>query len=93
MPIYEFLCEKCKNQFTLHLGLTEYEEKNYKCPKCGYDVEIFSDEISRKCYKCGERVYREKVPSCLDWCASARDCVGEERWKELVKEGIVTERK
>jgi endogenous inhibitor of DNA gyrase (YacG/DUF329 family) len=46
-------------------------------------VEIFSDEIRVKCPKCGEKVYREQVPSCIDWCAKARECLGEERWKEL----------
>jgi len=55
----------------------------YKCPNCGAEVEIFSDEIKVKCHKCGEKVYREKIPSCIEWCASARQCLGEERWKEL----------
>ncbi len=55
----------------------------YKCPNCGAEVEIFSDEIKVKCHKCGEKVYRDKIPSCIDWCASARQCLGEERWKEL----------
>ena len=55
----------------------------YKCPNCGADVEIFSDEIKVKCPKCGEKVYKEKLPSCIDWCASARQCLGEERWKAL----------
>jgi len=55
----------------------------YKCPNCGAEVEIFSDEIKMKCQKCGKMVYREKIPSCIDWCASARQCLGDERWKEL----------
>jgi DNA-directed RNA polymerase subunit RPC12/RpoP len=55
----------------------------YKCPNCSADVEIFSDEIKVKCQKCGEKVYRDKIPSCIDWCASARQCLGEERWGEL----------
>ena len=55
----------------------------HKCPNCGAEVEIFSDEIKVKCQKCGENVYREKTPSCIDWCASARQCLGEERWKQL----------
>ena len=55
----------------------------HKCPKCGAEVEIFSDEIKVKCQKCGEKVYKEKVPSCIDWCAKARECLGEERWLEL----------
>ncbi len=60
----------------------------YKCPNCGAEVEIFSDEIKVKCQKCGEKVYREKIPSCIDWCASARQCLGEERWRELQDKGI-----
>jgi len=55
----------------------------YKCPNCGYEVEIFSDETKVKCHNCGKYVYSDKIPSCIDWCASARQCLGEERWKEL----------
>jgi len=39
-----------------------------------------------KCQKCGQYVYKEKTPSCIDWCAAARQCLGEERWKELKDE-------
>ncbi len=55
----------------------------HKCPNCGTEVEIFSDELKVKCHKCGEKVYKEQTPSCIDWCASARQCLGEERWQEL----------
>jgi len=55
------------------------------CPNCGYEVEIFSDEIKAQCLQCGEMVYREKIPSCIDWCASARECLGEERRRRLGK--------
>lgn len=55
----------------------------YKCPTCGTEIEIFWNEIKAKCYKCGNVVYREQVPSCINWCASARQCLGEERWKQL----------
>jgi len=24
------------------------------------------------------------MPSCIEWCASARQCLGEERWKQLM---------
>jgi len=61
----------------------------HKCPDCDYEVEIFSDEVSRKCPKCGTRVYREKTPSCTEWCASARECLGEDRWRQLIEEGII----
>jgi DNA-directed RNA polymerase subunit RPC12/RpoP len=53
------------------------------CPKCRAEVEIFSDETRVRCRKCGEVVYRERMPSCIEWCASARECLGEERWRAL----------
>ncbi len=55
----------------------------YRCPKCNTEVEIFSDEVRVKCHKCGQMVYRQRMPSCIDWCASARQCLGEERWRQL----------
>lgn len=54
-----------------------------KCPGCGAGVEIFSDEASVRCQKCGTRVCREETPSCYQWCPAARACLGEERWQAL----------
>lgn len=54
----------------------------FTCPKCGGEVEIFSDERSARCQKCGERVRRLAAPSCSDWCPSARECIGEEEWRK-----------
>jgi NADH pyrophosphatase NudC (nudix superfamily) len=59
----------------------------HKCPNCGAEVEIFSDEVKVKCPKCAKYVFREKMPSCIEWCASARQCLGEERWRQLMGEG------
>ena len=59
----------------------------YKCPNCGAEVEIFSDELRVKCHKCGEMVCRERMPSCIEWCAFARQCLGEERWRQLKGDG------
>jgi DNA-directed RNA polymerase subunit RPC12/RpoP len=56
----------------------------FKCPNCSADVEIFSDEMSIRCQKCGEKVVREQTPTCIEWCASARQCLGEDRWKALM---------
>ncbi len=69
---------KCPGQL-----FTNIRVELYRCPNCGAEVEIFSDEIKVKCYNCGGNVYRERIPSCIDWCASARQCLGEEKWKEL----------
>jgi DNA-directed RNA polymerase subunit RPC12/RpoP len=55
----------------------------YKCPNCGAEVEIFSNEVKVKCYQCGKMVYRERLPSCIDWCTAAPQCLGQERWREL----------
>ena len=57
-----------------------------KCPDCGYEIEIFSDEVKVKCPKCKGLACRERLPSCVDWCKYARECVGEERWRQLRKE-------
>ena len=57
----------------------------YKCPECGADVEMFSDELRIRCRKCKTLVYKEKVPSCIEWCKSAKQCLGEERWKQMME--------
>ncbi|MBU3959051.1 MAG: phosphohydrolase [Candidatus Omnitrophica bacterium] len=59
------------------------QAETLKCAKCGYKVEIFSDEIKVKCPKCKELVCKERLPSCVDWCKAARECIGEERWRQL----------
>ena len=69
---------KCPGQDMRNLRV-----KLYKCQNCGKEVEIFSDELKVKCPHCRKYVYPEKTPSCIDWCASARQCLGDERWKEL----------
>jgi hypothetical protein len=43
------------------------------CPVCGREVEIFSDEHRTKC-KCGAIVFREKSPTCFEWCKYAEKC-------------------
>ncbi|MEW5706154.1 MAG: phosphohydrolase [Actinomycetota bacterium] len=57
----------------------------YGCEKCGYAVEIFSDELRRRCPQCKEWVYKKEAPSCVQWCKSARECLGEERWKAVME--------
>ncbi|MDP3143546.1 MAG: phosphohydrolase [Candidatus Omnitrophota bacterium] len=54
-----------------------------KCPKCKEGVEFFSDEIRRKCPKCKTEMTAESTPSCIEWCASSKQCMGERLWKEL----------
>lgn len=56
----------------------------YKCPHCDAEVELFSDEQSRRCPSCGGMVVKEQAPSCILWCKHARECIGEERFKALM---------
>jgi DNA-directed RNA polymerase subunit RPC12/RpoP len=52
----------------------------YTCTNCGAEVEIFSDETRARCHACKQWVCTDEVPTCVEWCAKARECVGEERW-------------
>ncbi|MEW6033896.1 MAG: phosphohydrolase [Chloroflexota bacterium] len=69
---------KCPGQDPRNLKVTLL-----KCPTCGEEVEMFSNELRVKCSGCGGWVYGEQVPSCIDWCAKAKECIGEERWEQL----------
>ena len=44
------------------------------CPQCGYAVEFFSDERTRKCPSCGTRVGRVPTNNCAEWCSAAATC-------------------
>jgi hypothetical protein len=63
----------------------------HTCSYCGGEVEMFSDETRVKCPSCGEYVCKEQLPSCVAWCAKARECLGEERWAALKGEAPGTE--
>lgn len=53
------------------------------CPDCGYKIEIFSDELKVSCPQCKKEVLRQRLPSCLDWCEFAKQCIGVEKYKLL----------
>jgi len=55
-----------------------------KCPNCGEEVELFSDEMQVTCDNCGFAVYNDRE-SCVQWCKYARECVGDELYKKLKK--------
>ena len=56
-----------------------------KCPECGEEVEIWSDELRVKCTRCGATVLKENVPSCIEWCPSAKACIGGEKYTRLIE--------
>ena len=53
-----------------------------RCPHCGDDAEVWTDEAEGKCRKCGRAVCRTATQSCVDWCKYARDCLGEDGHKK-----------
>ncbi|MDP3565125.1 MAG: hypothetical protein Q8R70_11620 [Methanoregula sp.] len=60
-----------------------------KCPQCGEEVELFSNDISVKC-GCGFVVYND-IASCVQWCKYAKECVGEEMYKRLMAQKAAPE--
>lgn len=56
-----------------------------KCPVCGKDVEIWSDEFKGECKNCKKIVFREETPSCIEWCNYAEKCIGKEKYGEYLK--------
>ncbi len=57
------------------------------CAHCGYGAEIFSDEIQVQCAQCKQLICKERLPSCVQWCKAAKECVGEENYKRLLPGG------
>jgi len=58
-----------------------------KCPECGSEVEIFSNEMLTKCSGCAFTVYND-LESCVQWCQYAVECVGEEQYRRLKKKKV-----
>ena len=44
------------------------------CPGCGAQVEVWTHEIKADCPNCHTPVFRERRPSCIDWCKFADQC-------------------
>jgi len=62
----------------------------FTCPKCGEEVEIWSDEIAGACPKCKQKVMKDGNMSCLEWCKYAEDCVGTEIYEKYMKDKAYT---
>lgn len=58
-----------------------------KCPECGGDVEVFSNDVQVRCDRCGFSVYND-LESCIQWCKYAKECVGEELYKKFKKQRV-----
>ncbi|PKQ28414.1 MAG: hypothetical protein CVT63_02930 [Candidatus Anoxymicrobium japonicum] len=45
------------------------------CPACGYNVEFFKGDPTRKCPECGFRFPNPRLDmGCLEWCPYADRC-------------------
>jgi len=54
-----------------------------KCPQCGEEVEVFSNDVSVTCANCGFVVYND-IMSCVQWCRHAKECVGPEAYDRIM---------
>jgi DNA-directed RNA polymerase subunit RPC12/RpoP len=72
---------QCPGSVSIREPIPEF----FKCPTCGAEVEIWTHEQSRNCEKCGFEVFKEHVPTCVEWCAYAKDCVGEDAYNRYMK--------
>jgi DNA-directed RNA polymerase subunit RPC12/RpoP len=66
------------------INLREVRPDYIDCPFCGVELEIWSDEPFARCPGCGRQVTQSRGASCIDWCASARECVGSDKYEQLV---------
>jgi HD superfamily phosphohydrolase YqeK len=57
----------------------------FDCPKCGSEVEIWTDELKGVCLNCKTVVMRYQDQSCLEWCKLAKNCVGEKAYTNFMK--------
>ena len=54
------------------------------CPRCGHEIELFSIDTERTCENCGFVAYNDTL-SCVQWCAYAKQCVGEEMYNAMME--------
>jgi len=61
------------------------QPENVKCPLCGVEVEIWTDEFQALCPGCKKTVSKDGTQCCLDWCKAAKECVGDEMYKRYME--------
>ncbi len=65
-------------------AFTEPKPEFVPCPSCHQEVEIWTDEAEAKCDGCGSVVSRAMLQGCVDYCESAKECLGEEMYTRLM---------
>lgn len=66
------------------------EPEIIKCPSCGREVEIWTDEIKATCPNCKQTIMRKVGATCLDWCRYAKECAGEQVYSKYMQNRSVT---
>ena len=64
------------------LSFSQPKPEVVPCRECGTETEIWSDEASGTCPKCGNMVIRNLTVSCVDWCKFAKECLGNEKYRK-----------
>ncbi|MBC7190410.1 HD domain-containing protein, partial [Candidatus Aerophobetes bacterium] len=64
--------------------------ESIRCPFCGEEVEIWTDEIKTLCPKCKNVVTRDILPQCIEWCSLAKECVGEKLYEKYIQNRKIT---
>jgi putative nucleotidyltransferase with HDIG domain len=64
----------------------------FRCPSCGSEVEIWTDEIKATCRNCNHVVTRFQDMSCIEWCKLAKECVGEGQFNKYMQNRIMSVR-
>lgn len=67
------------------LGFVQPKPEIFRCPSCGREVEIWSDEATAVCPVCSKTVFRPGMQSCLDWCKYAKECVGDAKLTQYTR--------
>ena len=79
---------RCPGSMSVRQPIPEF----FICPDCEAEVEIWTNERMRRCSSCGKPVHREiDSASCVQWCQYARECIGAERYEELLRTGVISE--
>ena len=60
--------------------------KLHGCVECGEEIEFWKDDVRLDCPACGRANFNPDIgATCLAWCKSAVECVGNDDIKEWLK--------
>lgn len=75
------MVSQCPGASNIRMPRLEVRE----CPVCGEEIEIFTNDATAKCVKCGKVIYNDML-SCVEWCEYARECLGDKAYERVMKQ-------